>query len=119
MQELNKCANTMIGDDAKGSKGISGGERRRVSVGIGLVTDPSVIFLDEPTSGLDSETAVSLITCLKKLASRHRTVCCTIHQPNSDITEMFDDLLLLASGRMVYMGPWQESMGFFQQNGFT
>ncbi|KAK9824375.1 hypothetical protein WJX72_009828 [[Myrmecia] bisecta] len=117
--DLNAAANTMIGDDSKGIKGISGGERRRVSVGIGVVTDPSIIFLDEPTSGLDSETAVQLINCLVMLARKHRTVVCTIHQPNSDITDNFDDLLLLARGRCAYFGPWDHSIDYFKSLGYA
>lgn len=74
MQELEKCADTLVGDDGRGVKGISGGERRRLSVAIGLVTDPQVILLDEPTSGLDSSTASQLIGCLIKLAKSNRTV---------------------------------------------
>ena len=72
-QELGKCVNTLVGDDALGIKGISGGERRRLSVAIGLVTDPQIILLDEPTSGLDSNTALQLIQCLVKLARANRT----------------------------------------------
>ena len=63
-----------MGDDSLGIKGISGGERRRLSVAIGLVTDPQIILLDEPTSGLDSETAGQLIACLVRLARANRTV---------------------------------------------
>lgn len=74
MQELEGCADTLAGDDAQGIKGISGGERRRLSVAIGLVTDPQIILLDEPTSGLDSETAAQLIACLVRLAHANRTV---------------------------------------------
>ncbi|MEW5301220.1 MAG: hypothetical protein WDW36_004093 [Sanguina aurantia] len=92
------CANTLIGDDTIGLKGISGGQKRRVSVGIELVKDPSVLFLDEPTSGLDSEMACSVMAVLGALARKERTVVCTIHQPNSDITDMFDDFMLMAGG---------------------
>ena len=74
LQELEKCADTLVGDDAQAIKGISGGERRRLSVAIGLVTDPQVILLDEPTSGLDSSTAAQLIGCLVKLTRANRTV---------------------------------------------
>ncbi|GFH32365.1 uncharacterized protein HaLaN_31574, partial [Haematococcus lacustris] len=83
-------------------KGISGGQKRRVSLGIELIKDPSVIFLDEPTSGLDSEMALSVMEGLVRLARKDRTVVCTIHQPNSDITALFDDLMLLAAGHLVY-----------------
>ena len=60
-------------------KGISGGERKRTSIGVELITNPSLIFLDEPTSGLDSETSLSLINLLKKLSNSGRTVISTIH----------------------------------------
>ena len=68
-------------------KGISGGERKRTSIGVELITNPSLIFLDEPTSGLDSETSLSLVYLLKKLTSSGRTVISTIHQPSSDIVD--------------------------------
>lgn len=74
LQELQKCSETLIGDANLGVSGISGGERRRLSVAIALVTDPSIVLLDEPTSGLDSETAVQLVKCLKKLTNINRTV---------------------------------------------
>ena len=107
--ELGKVANSRIGQDIDGAAtGISGGERRRVSVGIGLVTDAAVLFLDEPTTGLDSDSAATLVALLSHLAvSKRRTVVCTIHQPSSDICELFDDLLLLASGRLMYCGRWR------------
>ena len=78
LQELGKCTNTLVGDDALGIKGISGGERRRLSVAIGLVTDPQIILLDEPTSGLDSATALQLIQCLVKLARANRTASSSV-----------------------------------------
>lgn len=73
-QELEGCQNTLIGDDLIGIKGISGGQKRRVSVGIELVKEPGILFLDEPTSGLDSEMAVSLMTLLVRLARKGKTV---------------------------------------------
>ena len=71
---LEDCANTLIGSETEGIKGISGGQKRRLSVGIELVTNPRVLVLDEPTSGLDSEIALTIMTTLKELASRGRTV---------------------------------------------
>ncbi len=107
--ELQAVKHSRIGQDIDGaSSGISGGERRRVSVGIGLVTDAAVLFLDEPTTGLDSDSAATLVHLLSHLAvAKRRTVVCTIHQPSSDICEMFDDLLLLAAGRVLYCGRWR------------
>ena len=76
-------------------KGISGGERKRTSIGVELITDPQLIFLDEPTTGLDSFTAAGVMETLRALASSGRTVVSTIHQPNSEIYNNFDRLLLI------------------------
>ena len=77
-------------------KGISGGERKRVSIGIELVSDPIAILLDEPTSGLDSFTAFILLNLLKKLCQeKGKTIIFTIHQPSADIYQLFDRIILL------------------------
>jgi energy-coupling factor transporter ATP-binding protein EcfA2 len=104
LQGLQDCANTLVGSSTAGIKGISGGEMKRTSVGIELVTSPKCVFLDEPTSGLDSEIAMTIMRSLRDVASHGRTVALTIHQPNSDITELFDDFLLMAKGRVMYAG---------------
>ncbi|EFN53222.1 hypothetical protein CHLNCDRAFT_137099 [Chlorella variabilis] len=115
--ELEGCQHTLIGDELLNMKGISGGQRRRVSVGIELVKSPRVLFLDEPTSGLDSEMAVSLIDTLVKLARENRTICTTIHQPNSLITSKFDDFLLLHAGSTAYFGLWTGAVDHFAAAG--
>jgi ABC-type multidrug transport system ATPase subunit len=74
---LNKCQNTKIGGPLV--KGVSGGERKRTSIGVELITDPQLIFLDEPTTGLDSFTALSVVDTLRDLAMSGRTVISTIH----------------------------------------
>lgn len=74
---LTKCQNTKIGGALV--KGISGGERKRTSIGVELITDPQLIFLDEPTTGLDSHTAASVMETLRALAASGRTVISTIH----------------------------------------
>ena len=80
-------------------KGISGGERKRLSIGIELLSDPTVILLDEPTSGLDSFTAFIIINLLKKICiERNKTVIFTIHQPSADIYQLFDRIMLLVEG---------------------
>ena len=78
---LEKCRNTWIGDTR--IRGISGGEKKRTSIGLELLINPSIIFLDEPTTGLDSTTSLNLIKFLNKLAKQGRTVISTIHQPSS------------------------------------
>eukprot|EP01097_Dermamoeba_algensis_P003402 TRINITY_DN2377_c0_g1_i1.p1 TRINITY_DN2377_c0_g1~~TRINITY_DN2377_c0_g1_i1.p1 ORF type:complete len:634 (-),score=143.83 TRINITY_DN2377_c0_g1_i1:85-1986(-) len=114
---LVKCAETPVGE-AGVTRGISGGERRRVSIATELVTDPSVVFLDEPTSGLDSETALSVIEFLHKLATEEgKTVIFTIHQPSSQIYSLFDNLILLTEGQVVYFGPAAEAPGHFNSIG--
>jgi ABC-type multidrug transport system ATPase subunit len=83
-------------------RGISGGEKRRVSIGKALVTSPQLLFLDEPTSGLDAYNASMVMSCLKRLCRQgNRTIVVTIHQPRSNIFKLFDSLLLLATGKLV------------------
>lgn len=95
---LSDCADSVIGSELV--KGVSGGERKRCSVGMELVTDPPLLFLDEPTTGLDTFTALSLVTTLKNLARKGRTVVCTMHQPSSEIFHLFDDLVILGKGEV-------------------
>jgi ABC-type multidrug transport system ATPase subunit len=79
-------------------KGLSGGERKRTSIGYELITDPSLVLLDEPTSGLDSTTALKITKILKNEAYTGKTIIATIHQPSSEIFNMFDRLILLHDG---------------------
>jgi len=108
---LERCADTLIGNSASG--GISGGERKRVSIGCELVTNPAVILLDEPTSGLDAYTALTVMSTLKDIASAGRTIITTIHQPASEIYETFDSLLLLHQGKDAYFGPATNALAHF------
>ncbi|KAJ3030652.1 UNVERIFIED_CONTAM: hypothetical protein HDU68_008287 [Siphonaria sp. JEL0065] len=101
---LKECANTVVGGE--GVKGLSGGEKRRLSVGLAMLMDPAILLLDEPTSGLDASSARNMMITLKAIAAEGRTVICTIHQPRSDIFPLLDRILLLArGGRVVYQGP--------------
>ena len=97
---------------------VSGGERRRVSIGMELVTSPNMLFLDEPTSGLDSHTASQIMRTLTELARRGRMVCVSIHQPSYSIFRQLDKLLLLSGGSRVYFGPPGEVGAFFTSCGF-
>lgn len=112
---LKECADTRIGNHQH--KGCSGGEKRRVSIGVQLLSNPSVLFLDEPTTGLDATSAFQLIRTLKGLAQKGRTIITTIHQPRSEIWSMFDRLVILTRGSPVYSGkvadciPWFKGLG--------
>lgn len=84
-------------------KGISGGERKRTSIGYELITDPVLLLCDEPTSGLDSTTSLKICKMLKNEAvTQGTTIICTIHQPSAEIFNTFDRLLLLHDGFEIY-----------------
>lgn len=103
---LTDVADTVIGSGEQ--RGISGGEMRRVSIGLELIAAPEILILDEPTSGLDSVSAARVVTLLKALTSHPKTpttVICSIHQPNSRLYAAFDSVLLLADGKQLYFGP--------------
>ena len=99
--------------------GLSGGEKRRTSIGIELISDPKIVLLDEPTSGLDSVTATTVIAHLREVARKGRTVIFSIHQPTADTLQYFDDLLLLAHGKAVYHGTMLNSVSYFESIGFS
>ncbi|CAL1533116.1 unnamed protein product [Lymnaea stagnalis] len=109
------CANNRIGDAGGGKKGISGGERKRLSFASEALTNPPIFFCDEPTSGLDTFMAQSIVSTLQKMASKGRVILCTIHQPSSELFSMFDQILLMAEGRTAFMGTQQAAMEFFQK----
>ncbi|XP_033827771.1 broad substrate specificity ATP-binding cassette transporter ABCG2d [Periophthalmus magnuspinnatus] len=113
---LTKVADTMVGSPM--SRGISGGERKRTSIGMELISDPSVLFLDEPTTGLDASTANSVLLMLKRMASHGRTIIMSIHQPRYSIYRLFDTLTLLVSGKMVYHGPAPNALDYFANIGY-
>ncbi|WOL02861.1 ABC transporter G family member 7 [Canna indica] len=100
---LVNCADSIVGD-AK-VRGISGGEKKRLALACELIASPSVIFADEPTTGLDAFQAEKVMETLRQLAEDGHTVICSIHQPRSSVYSKFDDIVLLAEGALVYMGP--------------
>nr|QEO19117.1 white [Mesovelia mulsanti] len=111
---LTRCQNTIIGVPGK-IKGISGGEMKRLSFASEVLTNPPLMFCDEPTSGLDSFMAQNVVTVLKSLALKGKTVVCTIHQPSSEVYSMFDKILLMAEGRVAFMGTKEQANSFFTQ----
>ncbi|KAJ6289975.1 hypothetical protein OIU78_025819 [Salix suchowensis] len=115
---LQDAMNTRIG--GWGSKGISGGQKRRVSICIEILTHPKLLFLDEPTSGLDSAASYYVMSRIARLDQKdgnRRTVISSIHQPSSDVFQLFDSLCLLCAGKVVYFGPASEANEFFTLNG--
>ncbi|KAJ1449003.1 P-loop containing nucleoside triphosphate hydrolase protein [Pelagophyceae sp. CCMP2097] len=101
---IRSCAQQRIGG-SNVKRSISGGQRRRVSIGVELILDPSLILLDEPTSGLDSFAAMKVFSLLVDLARHGRTVVATLHQPTDAMFLRFDKVVLLAAGDCVYTGP--------------
>ncbi|KAJ8765342.1 hypothetical protein K2173_012039 [Erythroxylum novogranatense] len=100
---LEHVSRTRVGDDRV--RGISGGERRRVSIGVDVIHDPEVLILDEPTSGLDSTSALQIIDMLKVMAeTRGRTIILSIHQPGFRIVKLFNSILLMADGSVLHHG---------------
>ncbi|KAI3967774.1 hypothetical protein MKX01_039166 [Papaver californicum] len=105
MKELNllHVQNSFVGDEE--TRGISGGERKRVSIGIDVIHDPPILLLDEPTSGLDSRSAFQVIELLSSMAkAKHRTILLTIHQPSYRILQYVSNFLLLSRGSVVHNG---------------
>ncbi|XP_043694384.1 ABC transporter G family member 9 [Telopea speciosissima] len=114
---LSRCKNSIIGGPLL--RGVSGGERKRVSIGQEMLINPSLLFLDEPTSGLDSTTAQRIVSTLWELAEGGRTVVMTIHQPSSRLYYMFHKVLLLSEGNSLYFGKGAGAMDYFSTIGYA
>jgi ABC-type multidrug transport system ATPase subunit len=114
---LKDCANTLVGNDQ--IKGISGGEKRRVSIAVQLLTNPRILLLDEPTSGLDGFTAQSIMELLSMVAAEGCTVILAIHQSRCSLWRTFGNVLLLArGGHAVYSGTGDGMLQYFREAGF-
>lgn len=113
---LSHVQNNVVGDAVKTN--ISGGQRKRVSIGMELVAAPMAVFLDEPTSGLDSSAALSIMQLLKTLSQLGVTIICIIHQPRPEILEILDGIHLLGRGRQLYHGPAAYVSSHFESMGF-
>eukprot|EP01135_Chromosphaera_perkinsii_P001583 Nk52_evm53s207 gene=Nk52_evmTU53s207 len=116
--KISHIAHSRIGNSTM--RGISGGEKRRVSIAMELVTDPCILYCDEPTSGLDSYNAYIVMDCLSRLASKsNTTIICSIHQPRSNIYKLFDNLMLLTNGELAYYGACSEAVNYFREIGYN
>ncbi len=111
---LSHVQNSVIGSPGGNCSKISGGERKRVAVAVELVARPSVLLLDEASSGLDATTAYQLMVTLKELASLGHAIVVAIHQPRTSIFNLFDKLLLLSKGKVVYEGEPSEARQFLE-----
>jgi len=113
---LSHRTDTIVGDDL--TRGVSGGERRRVSIGVELVKRCQLMVLDEATTGLDSSTALQIFRALRIIADEAIPVIATLKQPGQELVELFDQIIVLDEGKMVYCGPPQSMIPHFASLGF-
>ncbi|WOO83149.1 ABC transporter G family member 11 [Vanrija pseudolonga] len=112
---LSSCQNVRIGNAIQ--KGISGGQKRRLTVATALVTSPKILFLDEPTSGLDSFTSKRVIACIRDYAYKHDiAVFASLHQPSVALWEHFEEIAVLDKGRLVFLGTMIDAENFCRDN---
>ncbi|XP_012537977.2 ATP-binding cassette sub-family G member 4 [Monomorium pharaonis] len=109
---LSKCLDTL-------AYKLSGGERKRLSIGVELINNPFVLLLDEPTSGLDSAASKQVINILHNMARENCTVVCSIHQPSSQMISLVDNIMVLNQGKCMYCGPRNEILNTYSIAGFT
>nr|BDX53025.1 Scarlet [Dorcus rectus] len=114
---LSKCINTRIGVNGD-SKVLSGGEKKRLAFATELLTDPPLLFCDEPTTGLDAYSAQKIVTMMNMMSAGGKTILCTIHQPSSEIFAMFSQVILLADGKIAFMGSTANAVQFFDELGY-
>ncbi|CAL4129612.1 unnamed protein product, partial [Meganyctiphanes norvegica] len=110
---LAKCADTYIGIPGR-IKGISGGETKRLAFACEVLSNPQLMFCDEPTSGLDSFMAMNVVSVLKTMASRGKSIITTIHQPSSEVFAMFNQVLLMSEGSVAFMGKSEDALKLFE-----
>eukprot|EP00442_Polarella_glacialis_P025588 CAMPEP_0115058150 /NCGR_PEP_ID=MMETSP0227-20121206/6177_1 /TAXON_ID=89957 /ORGANISM="Polarella glacialis, Strain CCMP 1383" /LENGTH=768 /DNA_ID=CAMNT_0002443079 /DNA_START=169 /DNA_END=2471 /DNA_ORIENTATION=- len=115
---LDGCQHVKVGDGAI-IRGVSGGQRRRLSLAVELLKRPSLLVLDEPTSGLDSKAAEAIVELLTGIATANNlAIMCTIHQPSSYVFQLFDRLLVLATGRVCFFGRAGDALAHFERIGY-
>lgn len=100
--ELKDVENVKFGGLHTRSRSLSRGEKKRLSIAVELITNPSLLFLDEPTTSMDTFTAEKIVSIISRLKQRGRTIVATIHQPNTEIYDNFDRLMILSLGRIIF-----------------
>ncbi|KAL0412871.1 UNVERIFIED_CONTAM: Pleiotropic drug resistance protein 3 [Sesamum radiatum] len=114
---LDICADTIFGDAMR--RGISGGQKKRLTTGEMLVGPTKAFFMDEISNGLDSSTTYQIISCLQQLAHiTDATILISLLQPAPETFDLFDDIMLMGEGKIVYHGPRSDVLGFFSSCGF-
>ncbi|CAD7079016.1 unnamed protein product [Hermetia illucens] len=118
---IDEIIDTLRLNKARNTRGLqlSGGEKKRLSIGLELVNNPPVIFLDEPTTGLDDAASVQCIALLQRIAHSGRTIICSIHTPSARIFEMFDHVYVMAEGQCVYQGSSTHIVPYIQEFGLS
>merc|ERR1712003_341096 len=117
VMQIEHIMNSVVGGPE--SRGISGGQKKRVNIGLELASQPTVLFLDEPTSGLDSTSSLAVALSLKKMCQLGTTSIMVIHQPRYSLFTLFDDVLLLGKGgQTVYLGSSLDAKPYFESLGF-
>jgi ABC-type multidrug transport system ATPase subunit len=111
MMGIDHVRKSIIGDPMR--KGISGGQLKRLSIAVELVTLPDVIFLDEPTSGLDSSIALEVMSAVQEITGKGKLCISTIHQPSPEVFGLFDRVVLMVSGRLIFAGATSDAVSYF------
>ncbi|KAF2073524.1 hypothetical protein CYY_005173 [Polysphondylium violaceum] len=115
--DLERQQDTVVGNEFL--RGVSGGQKKRVTIGVEMVKDAGLLLMDEPTTGLDSTTSLSLLSSIKDTVIRNEMSCLVaLLQPGIEITKLFDFLMVLNEGNMVYFGPLNDAIGYFEGLGF-
>lgn len=116
--EMNDLAKVRFGGMFQKGRSLSRGEKKRLSIAVELITNPSLIFLDEPTTSMDAYTAEKIVKILHRLKLRCRTIIATIHQPNTHIYNSFDQLMIMSLGRVIYHNNAKDAVGYFATIGY-
>lgn len=116
--ELTDIANVRFGGMFQKGRSLSRGERKRLSIAVELITNPSLVFLDEPTTSMDAYTAEKIVKILHRLKLKSRTIIATIHQPNTHIYNSFDQLMIMSLGRVIYHNNAKDAVAYFGSIGY-